>query len=556
MIDDYLYNEEVQLFPTPPKKSATNSILKQKEIRKRARKKSSKQLKNQRSRLLYQKQSYNRNLNKDFNGLSKENKKVETGASSILKGVQDILGFVIIAGTALFSLQKILEKMGTLSEGQTAFDLLKPSTYDKGEGTFQGGRYKETDEKSKIKNKIIKEARSQGIDPALALGLAEQESSFNPKAKSRTGARGIYQMTSVACKEVGIPFDDKLYDPDYNIKYGLKYLKWCLNHTKTVEEALFAWNSGIGNLKKAKKAGDDLGTWNSAKKVGKAGGFTTQTLPRIQKYQQEISKLDEQALIEAKNTQTGTIADKYGGSFKGVGNVGNYTVKNDVIMSGQMEEFLKEVSSEGGSGRVTSVMDGNMHKGKKNGWNAASHYSGNKADIGLRGLDQETIIKQCVPIMRHPALVHIAFEGLGNSDHDSKRISKEIEKKIRSRYPDIDKRIKNKEFIVFHWGWENTHNKPAPHLDIRINPNKLKNVPKSKLQNNVNQENKNKPKETPKTKPKNKVETKVKGQVQGRDVTIQQSPEQKKNTKLINLNKVDPNRLKYQENEDYIKKGK
>ena len=554
MIDDYLYNEEVQLFPTPPKKSATNSILKQKEIRKQARRKSSKQLKNQRSRLLYQKQSYNRNLNKDFSGLFKENKKVETGVNSILKGVQDILGFVVIAGAALFSLQKILEKMGTLSEGQTAFDLLKPSTYDRGEGTFQGGQYKETDEKSKIKNKIIKEARSQGIDPAWALAIAEQESHFNPKAKSSVGAMGIFQLMPDTAKWLGVKDP---WNVDQNIYGGVKYLKYLEKHYKGDKwKATAAYNRGQGNIDKDLRKGVDADTYtNKTRKDGKLIGYAQSVFSHYDNYKQDMAKLDEQALAEAKNTQTGTIADKYGGSFKGVGKVGNYTVKNDVIMSGQMEEFLKEVSSDyGGSGRVTSVMDGNMHKGKKNGWNAASHYSGNKADIGLRDVkdDPEAIIKQCVPIMRHPALVHIAFEGLGRNTDESVKISKSIVQEIRKRYPDIDKRIRGREFIVYHWGHKHSS---APHLDIRINPNKLKNVPKSKLQSNVNQENKNKPKEVPKTKPKNKVETKVKGQVQDQDITLQQSPQQK-NTRLINLGNVDPNRLKYQENEDYTKKGK
>jgi len=170
-------------------------------------------------------------------------------------------------------------------------------------GDYTSGRYEGTSQTVRIKNKIIEEANRQGVDPALALGLAEQESHFNPKAKSQTGARGIFQMTSVACKQVGIPFDDKLYDADYNIKYGIKYLKWCLDHTKTVEEALFAWNSGIGNLQKAKKAGDDLGTWNSAQRTSKKGGFTTQTMPRIEKYKKELQQLQPQAPVQTKNLE-------------------------------------------------------------------------------------------------------------------------------------------------------------------------------------------------------------------------------------------------------------
>lgn len=102
--------------------------------------------------------------------------------------------------------------------------------------------------KQQIMQKIRLTARKYGVDEYLALALVQHESNFNPRAKSRTGAVGLFQLTGSAVRQLGVK---KTYDVDKNIEYGTRYLKWCLQNTDTVEEALVAYNAGIGKLRDA-----------------------------------------------------------------------------------------------------------------------------------------------------------------------------------------------------------------------------------------------------------------------------------------------------------------
>ena len=96
-----------------------------------------------------------------------------------------------------------------------------------------------------IKRLIIKIASEEGVDPAVALAIAEQESRFSPNARNRTSKEdsiGLYQI-------------NKMAHPDYtgganleaNIRYGLKYFKSQLVRAKgNVPLALAAYNGGWG----------------------------------------------------------------------------------------------------------------------------------------------------------------------------------------------------------------------------------------------------------------------------------------------------------------------
>jgi soluble lytic murein transglycosylase-like protein len=98
------------------------------------------------------------------------------------------------------------------------------------------------------------------LDRALIFGLMRQESAFNPKAKSRDGARGLMQLMprTASFVEPGKSYHrggrrDKLYDPALNIDLGQRYITYLLAH-KIVDGDLFrmaaAYNGGPGNLAK------------------------------------------------------------------------------------------------------------------------------------------------------------------------------------------------------------------------------------------------------------------------------------------------------------------
>ncbi|HML45118.1 MAG TPA: lytic transglycosylase domain-containing protein [Clostridia bacterium] len=72
-------------------------------------------------------------------------------------------------------------------------------------------------------------AREQGLDPALVAAMILNESSFNPDAESRLGARGLMQLMPPTAEWVAgklkEPYDfDRMYDPETNIRFGCWYL--------------------------------------------------------------------------------------------------------------------------------------------------------------------------------------------------------------------------------------------------------------------------------------------------------------------------------------------
>ena len=88
-------------------------------------------------------------------------------------------------------------------------------------------------------------------EAALLLGVARQESMFNPWVASRAGAQGLLQlMPRTAClmaRSLGLPYNRGLLtgDPDYNIRLGSHYLKTLLaRYQGETALAVAAYNAG------------------------------------------------------------------------------------------------------------------------------------------------------------------------------------------------------------------------------------------------------------------------------------------------------------------------
>lgn len=100
-------------------------------------------------------------------------------------------------------------------------------------------------------------ADAQELDPALVAAVILCESSYDPKAESRLGARGLMQLMPdtaewVAHKlgEDGADYSfDNLYDPQTNIRFGtwyLGYLSRLFNGDAT--KIVCAYHAGQGNV--------------------------------------------------------------------------------------------------------------------------------------------------------------------------------------------------------------------------------------------------------------------------------------------------------------------
>lgn len=100
--------------------------------------------------------------------------------------------------------------------------------------------------KSVIKEKIVKCSIEQGVDPALALSIAQQESKFNKNARSSQGAVGVFQLIPSTARTMGID----PYCLNGNIKGGVKYLKLLQNNFGSIELAIAAYNAGPGAVRR------------------------------------------------------------------------------------------------------------------------------------------------------------------------------------------------------------------------------------------------------------------------------------------------------------------
>jgi soluble lytic murein transglycosylase-like protein len=70
---------------------------------------------------------------------------------------------------------------------------------------------------------IIRHSRKHGLNPRLVKAIIATESSFEPKAVSYCGARGLMQVMPATAADLGVKRCD-LSDPETNISVGTKYL--------------------------------------------------------------------------------------------------------------------------------------------------------------------------------------------------------------------------------------------------------------------------------------------------------------------------------------------
>ena len=100
---------------------------------------------------------------------------------------------------------------------------------------------------------IRKIFKQEGIPDDIVF-LPHVESSFNPKAGSRVGAKGLWQIMPSTARMYGTKNTSKLYDPQYATRLAAKILKDNYQTLGSWDLAINAYNSGIGNLSRAIQA--------------------------------------------------------------------------------------------------------------------------------------------------------------------------------------------------------------------------------------------------------------------------------------------------------------
>jgi soluble lytic murein transglycosylase-like protein len=82
------------------------------------------------------------------------------------------------------------------------------------------------------------------VDPLLIYAQMSQESSFKAKATSPKGASGFMQLMPATAKRFGVT---NIYNPEQNIKAGIKYMRWLLDKFGgDTRLALAGYNAGEG----------------------------------------------------------------------------------------------------------------------------------------------------------------------------------------------------------------------------------------------------------------------------------------------------------------------
>jgi hypothetical protein len=89
--------------------------------------------------------------------------------------------------------------------------------------------------------RVIAEAKRQGVPPELAYGMAMQESGFDQSKKSKTGPTGVMMLGKAAAKDMGVNRHNELE----NIRGGVTYMKQMLDkYQGDVDKALIAYHDG------------------------------------------------------------------------------------------------------------------------------------------------------------------------------------------------------------------------------------------------------------------------------------------------------------------------
>src|SRR5690606_17650474 len=72
---------------------------------------------------------------------------------------------------------------------------------------------------------VARYASSYGVPESLAHAVIMVESSYRPDARGAAGEVGLMQIKPATARMMGFKGSTKaLYDPETNIKYGMKYL--------------------------------------------------------------------------------------------------------------------------------------------------------------------------------------------------------------------------------------------------------------------------------------------------------------------------------------------
>lgn len=182
--------------------------------------------------------------------------------------------------------------------------------------------------KQQLQEEARRVAAEEGVDPALFMGLIQQESQWNPTARSPVGAFGLTQIMPATAANPGFGIrglsGEQLNDPLAQLRFGARYLKTMLNrYDGNVDKALASYNWGAGNV-------DKYGV-NPDKMPAETRGY----LHKVKGYADDFGTSGNTYAITPDDTDYGTSAlSQYGydgyDEYQNYGSDGEYGVSSEV----------------------------------------------------------------------------------------------------------------------------------------------------------------------------------------------------------------------------------
>lgn len=81
-----------------------------------------------------------------------------------------------------------------------------------------------------MRSKVAAHARAAGVPVSVALSVVQQESGFRPHVTGGAGEIGLMQLKCQTARGIGFKGAcNALYNPDTNLRYGMRYLRKALN---------------------------------------------------------------------------------------------------------------------------------------------------------------------------------------------------------------------------------------------------------------------------------------------------------------------------------------
>ena len=108
---------------------------------------------------------------------------------------------------------------------------------------------------SKIKHLLIYIdglCKHYNVNYNLVKSVISTESTWNYKAKSRVGAKGLMQIMKACAKDYKTPHSE-MYDPYVNVTIGIKYLSKLNKRFEDTQTALVAYNEGPRHAERYKR---------------------------------------------------------------------------------------------------------------------------------------------------------------------------------------------------------------------------------------------------------------------------------------------------------------